>query len=130
MTKHGQVYSEKSGKFLALWVNNTGRLLVTLYSKGPVHRQVSRLVLEAFVGACPPGHECDHVNEDFTDNDLSNLRWLPVGRNRSLGNRKLTEDDIHAIRLAHASSATRTSLAPLYGVSRTTISNVIREDYV
>lgn len=33
------------------------------------------LVLEAFEGACPPGHEALHDNDDPTDNRLTNLRW-------------------------------------------------------
>lgn len=36
---------------------------------------VHRLVLEAFVGQCPEGHECCHGNGDNQDNRLSNLRW-------------------------------------------------------
>lgn len=36
---------------------------------------VHRLVLEAFVGPCPPGLECRHRNSDHHDNRLRNLRW-------------------------------------------------------
>lgn len=43
------------------------------------HRQrarlVHRLVLEAFVGPCPPGMEACHNNGDRTDSRLVNLRW-------------------------------------------------------
>lgn len=34
-----------------------------------------RLVLEAFVGPCPPGMECLHWDDDPNNNDVSNLRW-------------------------------------------------------
>ncbi len=40
-----------------------------------VARAVHRLVLEAFVGPCPPGMEGCHNNGDPWDNQLSNLRW-------------------------------------------------------
>lgn len=33
------------------------------------------LVLEAFVGSCPPGMECCHGDGDPDNNRLSNLRW-------------------------------------------------------
>lgn len=33
------------------------------------------LVLEAFVGPCPPGMGCLHDNDIQTDNRLDNLRW-------------------------------------------------------
>ncbi len=38
-------------------------------------RQVHRLVLEAYVGPCPPGQQCRHLNGIRTDNRLSNLCW-------------------------------------------------------
>jgi len=41
----------------------------------PVNRVVHRLVLEAFVGPCPPEKECSHLNGQPTDARLVNLRW-------------------------------------------------------
>lgn len=38
-------------------------------------RRVHLLVLEAFVGPCPPGLEGCHTNGDGLDNKLTNLRW-------------------------------------------------------
>lgn len=38
-------------------------------------REVHILVLEAFVGPCPPGLEACHRNDVADDNLLSNLRW-------------------------------------------------------
>lgn len=37
--------------------------------------QVHALVLEAFVGPAPTGHECLHGNGNPADNRLANLRW-------------------------------------------------------
>lgn len=42
--------------------------------KGGV-RYIHRLVLEAFVGPCPPGHECCHRDDNRENNYLTNLRW-------------------------------------------------------
>ena len=36
---------------------------------------VHRLVLEAFRGPCPPGHEALHADDNHMNNHLSNLRW-------------------------------------------------------
>lgn len=43
---------------------------------------VHRLVLEAFVGPCPPGMEACHWNDVPDDNHLSNLRWATKSENR------------------------------------------------
>lgn len=45
----------------------------------PVHV----LVLEAFVGPRPDGHEPDHINFDRHDNRVENLRWVTVSENQS-----------------------------------------------
>lgn len=38
--------------------------------------QVHRLVAEAFIGPCPEGMECDHIDRDRQNNHVSNLRWV------------------------------------------------------
>jgi hypothetical protein len=37
---------------------------------------VHRLVLETFIGPCPPKYECDHINRVCHDNRVENLRWV------------------------------------------------------
>lgn len=39
------------------------------------HRYVHRLVLEAFVGPCPDGLECRHLDGNKANNRASNLCW-------------------------------------------------------
>lgn len=39
------------------------------------YAQIHRLVLEAFVGPCPPGKECLHDDGDEANNQLGNLSW-------------------------------------------------------
>lgn len=54
----------------------TGHLLVRLNRQGTCRdRLVHHLVLEAFVGPCPPGLEGCHRNDISSDNRLANLRW-------------------------------------------------------
>ena len=54
-----------------------GRLQVVLSRPGhrPRTATVHRLVLEAFVGPCPPGMECCHWDDNPLNNRLDNLRW-------------------------------------------------------
>jgi len=43
---------------------------------------VHRLVLEAFVGECAEGMECDHIDRNRSNNRLENLRWTTQKYNR------------------------------------------------
>lgn len=54
---------------------------------------VHRLVLEAFVGPCPEGQECAHLNGNRVDNRIENLRWC--GRKENCSHKAL-----HGTRLA------------------------------
>lgn len=54
----------------------SGHLHVNLkVGGGSFSRAVHAIVLETFVGPCPPGLECCHENGDPSDNRVSNLRW-------------------------------------------------------
>jgi hypothetical protein len=53
-----------------------GRPRVSLsYNAKTVDAYPYRLVLEAFVGPCPPGMETLHWDDDPNNNNLQNLRW-------------------------------------------------------
>lgn len=55
---------------------------VVLYRDGRGHHKlVHRLVLEAFKGPCPPGHEASHDDGDSLNNIPSNLLWEIPGEN-------------------------------------------------
>lgn len=40
-----------------------------------ISRYVHRLVLETFIGRCPKGMECRHLNGNKLDNRIENLAW-------------------------------------------------------
>lgn len=54
-----------------------GYVVVNVRDLGGVYtnRLLHRLILETFVGPCPPGMQCCHYNDIKTDNRLENLRW-------------------------------------------------------
>tara|TARA_B110000503_G_C6782725_1_gene263952 strand:+ start:78 stop:458 length:381 start_codon:yes stop_codon:yes gene_type:complete len=60
----------------------TGYYQVQPYVDGKkLVRTVHRLVLSTFEGKCPEGYECDHIDIDRSNNQLSNLRWLTKEEN-------------------------------------------------
>lgn len=114
---------------------NSGHRHVTLCQHGLQRRQyIHRLVLETFVGPCPKGQECRHLNGDPSDNQLCNLKWgtkteqwedmilhkvAPLGA-RS-GHSKLSEEQIRAIR---TDKRRQRVIAAEYGVHQVTIHKI------
>lgn len=70
----GQLYASRcSAKIRALHTTDDGYQQVKLADRGSVRVHV--LVLESFVGPCPPGKEGCHDDGDPGNNQLGNLRW-------------------------------------------------------
>jgi len=89
-----------------------GYIRVCPRKDGQTHyRYVHQLVLEEFVGSCPDGMECRHIDGDPSNNELSNLKWGThkencedtVSHGRTIQgekafNHKLTKEDVMNIR--------------------------------
>lgn len=98
------------------------------------------LVLVAFVGPCPQGMECRHLNGHRHDNVLTNLCWGTklenaadkrlhgtMCRGESHGRSKVTADQVMEIRRAYAAGGVRQiDLAERYGIAQTKISAIVR----
>lgn len=105
---------------------------------------VHQLVLEAFVGPCPQGMECRHLDGNRTNNRLDNLTWGTRAANsqdtihhgnhffsvadhvgEANGNCKLSESKVLEIR-SLAGTVTVDELARRFDVTTTTIRDIIR----
>lgn len=71
------------GQILRPQENTSGGLQVSVLKDGKrsLHL-VPRLVLEAFVGPCPEGMECCHLDDNPKNNRVENLRWDTRSANR------------------------------------------------
>ena len=101
---------------------------------------VHRLVLEAFVGPCPPSMECCHNNGDKHDNRIKNLRWDTRSANmldavehdghncgEKYGRSKLTEEQVLEIRRLYAAgNHTQRQLGEKFRTDKSNIGQIIR----
>lgn len=98
-------------------------------------KYVHRLVLETFVGPCPPGCEARHLDDDGMNPKMSNLAWGTRKQNAADRKRngayqpghglpaKLTEEGVRHIR---AGTDRTIDLARQYGVTQRHIAAVRR----
>ena len=78
ITEDGQVFSEKSNKFLKLVSNSDGYLVLNLFNNGQrTHCKVHRLVSKAFVENPNPENynEVNHIDGNKLNNYHTNLEW-------------------------------------------------------
>ena len=79
--KNGRTRRYK-GRLLKPRKDRDGHLKINLYKDGkPKTKFVHRMVLEAFVGSCPEGMECLHIDGNPANNCVDNLRWGTRGEN-------------------------------------------------
>ena len=71
------VVVHRPGRVLKSWVHRSGYILVKLYEGdgNSTTCYVQRVILEAFIGPCPEGMECRHLDGDSKNNTLKNLQW-------------------------------------------------------
>ncbi|SDU70588.1 NUMOD4 domain-containing protein [Gordonia westfalica] len=69
--------THRTGQLISPARDSAGHLVVSLYGRDHSKRsaRVHRLVLAAFIGPCPAGHEALHRNSRADDNRLVNLTW-------------------------------------------------------
>jgi hypothetical protein len=133
----GRVHSGRTNKCLKPQPCGSGHQRVSLRRNDKTHpRLLHRLVLLAFSGKCPEGQEGLHWDDDPLNNKLSNLRWGTrkenradaVRNQRARGGRKkgqaLTREQASSIKRYLRAGATKTRLAALFKVSRTTIAKI------
>lgn len=138
--KSGQMGSRRhKGVLLKPGTVKSGHQLVVLDGRS---RLVHALVLTAFVGPRPPGHESLHNDGVASNNRLTNLRWGTRSENvldavrhgtyrnnprfgEAHQNSKLTTDQVLEIR-SLSGSASHAKIAQRFGVSAFVVGTIIR----
>lgn len=83
ITENGEVWNDKLKRMMATHDNGRGYLKVGLSIDGKRSRiLVHRLVAEAFIPNPLNLPEIDHDDEDKTNNNVSNLKWITSQGNK------------------------------------------------
>ncbi len=127
-------------------MSSTGYPQVGLRRDGKAYtRHVHRLILETFIGPCPEGMECRHLDGDSVNNRLDNLKWgthsenmqdsirhgthvVPRQRGELNGRAKLTADKVLLIRKIwedYRDHITQPELGAIFGIARNTVGYII-----
>ncbi len=145
ITDAGKVWSTISKRFLVQYKGISGHLKVTLYKDNAKYIcYVHRLVLETYVGFCPDGQECRHLDGNASNNNLGNLCWgtclenvldaIKHGTHNTAKkgelhhNNKLTERDVRMIiYMWRTKLFTQREIAKSYNVCFVTVNDIIHK---
>lgn len=132
-----RVWSEKRNRWLEPHVNKvSGYLTVSLRRDGrSCLVNVHRLLLETFVGPCPEGMECRHLDGNRSNGSLDNLAWgtrqenandrIRHSNNRGGDRRGLNRLQVHIIKhLLSSGELLNREIAKIFGVSECVISYI------
>lgn len=135
VSDQGRLWSECGARVMSPGQTGSRRQYLAMPLRvGPGARRmcsIHRLVLEAFVGPCPAGHEAAHLNGDSRDNRLINLAWVTASENNrhkvahgtqrrgeQIKSAKLTAGEVLAARSARRQGETVAAIARCYGLSQ------------
>lgn len=134
ITRDGQVINKTNGHILKPQPNGKGYLRVSISKK---LQFIHRLVAEKYIPNPDNLPQVNHIDGNKLNNCVENLEWVSNQENRNhavennlqaSGDRcpwaKLTEKDVKYIR-EHYIERSQAQWAEKYGVSRTTISEII-----
>ena len=143
----GRTCNEKQsgGHWMYPRLNSCGYAVISLCSVEckAIHGrsiQVGRFLLDAFVGECPPGQECRHLDGNKLNNVLSNLAWGTQQENGWDSTRygahkrgekhhsaKLTNQQVIEIKQRLDNDEVQAALAREFNVRASIISNIYRK---
>lgn len=150
VTKGGRVWSKprrgssKNGKWLKQIIDSSGYLHINLYNnRGRRRYPTHHVVLNVFVGLCPIGMECRHLDGNRKNNKLSNLKWGTHSENvqdtikhgthvpcslkgEEHPNAKLTEENVRNIdTLYNVGLYSQKEIANQYNIGQMTVSDIV-----
>lgn len=129
----------RKGRFMRPDIGKKGYPQIMLRFHNRVHREkVHRIVLRAFIGECPDGYECRHLDGNSRNCNLSNLEWGTKEQNQadrirhgtitagsSHPNAKLKTKDVLRMRKLSSEGWTCRELEREFGMSDSQVSKIV-----
>ena len=121
----------RAGTFLKAHPDSCGYYQVSFKYGGVVYTKLlHRLVAEAFITNPQDLPEVDHKNRDKSNNRTDNLKWITTKANKLRGQdttmAKVTEADVINIHKLLAEGRPQASIAEVYGIDQSAVSNIKR----
>ena len=89
----GRVFSERSERFLTATLSRKDYLQVNLRQNGATRKKrIHRLVAEAFIPNPENKFQVDHIDNDKTNNNVSNLQWVTATEHSKLTKGRMTPE--------------------------------------
>lgn len=140
----GDVENRNTQKQRKPQLTHKGYHKIFLYNKEhKTQRFVHRLVAEAFIPN-PENKPCvNHIDGNKTNNNVENLEWCTVQENnghakrlklykplmgQDHANSKVTDSDVLEIRRLHSEGNTCKSIAPNFGLHKTTVQRIVNKE--
>lgn len=122
INREGIVINLKTGEARKPYINEHGYIMVSFYNYGKNNNcGVHNLLAKAYVRGITNHKIVTHIDGNKQNNKIENLKWCknPYA--------KLNEDDVRKIRDLSKTGNSQKSLASMFKVSRTCISDVQRK---
>ena len=95
----GQVWSYKRNRFISPRIDKRGYYTCLLYNdnKEKIHWRLNRLIWTAVNGEIPEGLQINHIDEDKSNNTISNLNTMTPRENINWGTGNERRSKTHSI---------------------------------
>ena len=122
----GNFKRKKDNSIVKKWINDKGYISISLCSKA---KQAHRFVALAFIENIENKPQVDHIDNDKTNNHVSNLRWVTqsenlVKRKITKPSKKLNNEMVIAIKHFINNGIPQMKIAKLLGIGYKRVNNI------